>query len=143
MRYVKYFFIIGIFLMLGACARYDCKPRIATVLPGTDTAVVELYIDKNGFPQAYVETVRVYPGQKIVFIGPDKFEIFFKDQRSPIGRFEAQSDNSIVAIEIPRDIFERDQRDSREKELKEKLFYRYGIRANGKITDPGIEIVRR
>jgi len=143
MRYFNIFIISIILLVLAGCANLDCKPGVYTTLQGTDTAVVSLYIDKNGYPQANADTVRVYPGQKIVFAGPDRFEILFKDQKSPIGKLEVQSSNGIVVIEIPKNIFEQDQRESKATNTKEKLFYRYGIRANGKVTDPGIEIVRR
>lgn len=145
MRYANTFVISIMLFLLEGCASLDCKPQKGTVLQGTDTAVVEIYIDKNGYPQASVERVTVYPGQKIIFVGPDKFDILFKDQKSPIGKLEVQSSNGIVNIEIPRDIFERNQRESKTpntREIKE-LLYRYGIRVNGKITDPEIGIGRR
>ena len=142
MNYLK-FFCIGVVLFLSAgCKSLDCKPNSGSTLPGTDKGLVGIYIDKDGYPQASVDTIKVLPGDKIVFVGPEKFEIFFKDQRSPIERFEAQSSDGIIIIEIPKDIFERDQRTSNSKEIKKELQYRYGIRANGKVTDPNIVIGR-
>lgn len=145
MRYVNMFFALITMLLLASCASFNCIPEKGTALSGTDTAIVGIYIDKNGYPQVNIEKVTVYPGQKIIFAGPDKFDIVFKDQKSPIGRLEVQSSNGIVVIEIPRDIFERNQREQKaltSGDIKE-LLYRYGIRANGKITDPEISIGRR
>lgn len=143
MRYVNFFMAIVILSILGGCKTLDCKPDKGVALEGTETAIVGLYIDKNGYPQANVKSVKVYPGQKIIFAGPDKFDIFFKDQKTPTGRFEIPSSNGVVTIEIPNDVFEREQRESKSTDTKKELIYRYGIRANGKVTDPEIVVARR
>lgn len=143
MRYVNFFISMCTLVILQSCASVDCKPEKGKALQGTETAIVGLYIDKNGYPQALVDTVKVYPGQKIIFAGPDRFDILFKDQKSPIGKLEVQSSNGTITIEIPRDIFERDQRETKTTDTKKQLQYRYGIRANGKTTDPVIVIDRR
>ncbi len=142
MRYVKLFLFSVVLLVSGGCASQDCKPQKGAVLSGTDTAIVGLFIDKKDSPQASVETVTVRPGQKIVFAGPDKFEIFLKDQAAPFEKTEYQSENGIVIIQIPKDIFERarKERNSIASPLRE-LLYRYGIRANGKVTDPTIRVI--
>ena len=106
MRYLNSFFIASIFFALSSCSRLDCKPDKGLVIPGTDTAVVELRLDKNGYPQPNVEQVTVAPGQKIIFVGPNQFEILFKDNRSPIEQPEVRSANGIVTVEIPKNIFE-------------------------------------
>ena len=142
MHIIKFFVLLALGFLLASCDRIDNKIGEGEALPGTETAIVGLYIDKNGYPQASVEKVKVFPGQKIIFAGPDKFEIIFKDQKSPTGRFEALSENGIVVIEIPRDIFEREQREAKSADIKD-LIYRYGIRVNGKITDPEINVGRR
>lgn len=123
----------------------DCKPTKGASLPGTDTALIGLFIDGNGYPQSSSKSVRVYPGQKIIFAGPNQFDIFFKEQKSPINQIEIKSINGIVAIEIPIDIFERDQRTSKATGASDKreLIYSYGIRANGKVTDPEIIVAKR
>jgi len=144
MHYFKIFFTVVILFISAGCASLDCKPITGKALPGTDTVVVGIYIDKKGYPQANIDTVRVLPGQKIIFVGPDKFEIFFKDQISPIDTQEVRTSNNVITVAIPKDIFEREQRKQRAtttNEIKE-LNYRYGIRANGKITDPNIVITR-
>jgi len=141
MRYLKFLLITFTIFMSAGCASLDCKPNKGAVLPGTDTAIVGIYIDKNGFPQPTVDMVVVRPGQKIIFTGPDRFEIFFKEKKSPIERLEVQSTNGIIVIEIPKDIFERQQRTTNIASTRE-IFYQYGIRANGKEIDPSIRIDR-
>ncbi|MES2824189.1 MAG: hypothetical protein V4732_11350 [Pseudomonadota bacterium] len=143
MHYVKLFLFSAVLLMSGGCASQNCKPVKGAVLPGTDTAIVGLYLDKEGFPQSSVDPVTVRPGQKIIFAGPDKFEIFFKDPKSFIGKVEYRSENGIVIIEVPRDIFEQARKEGKSTSgaIKE-LLYRYGIRANGKVTDPTIHVIR-
>ena len=140
MRYSNIFISLFLACFISSCDILEKKEGKS--LPGTETAIVGLYIDKDGYPQANVEKVKVFPGQKIIFAGPDNFEILFKDQKSPTGRFEALSENGIVVIEIPRDIFESEQRQTKTTDIKE-LVYNYGIRANGKVTDPQIIVGQR
>ena len=142
MRHVNFYAVTILMLFLSGCTSQGCKPDKGTVLKGTDTAIIGLYLDGNAYPQATVDKVIVHPGQKIILAGPEKFDILFKDQKSPIGRLEIQSSNGIVVIEIPKDIFERNQRESKTTDMKKELVYRYGIRVNGKVTDPEI-VIRR
>jgi hypothetical protein len=139
----KNILIVGVFLsILSGCASIECKKsNTAVVLPGTSTALVGLYIDKNGYPQASVETVVVAPGQRIVFAGPQVFDIIFKNKKSPVDVFELTSRNGILIIDIPKDVFIQEDRDDRSNQGKKEISYKYGIRVNGKITDPEI-IVR-
>jgi hypothetical protein len=142
MKFINYIFIIGFAISVSGCAHLEKKCDSGVVLQGTDTAVVGLYIDNDGFPRANVGEVVLSPGQRVVFAGPNQFEIFFKDQRSPNGQLENRSNNGIVVIDIPRDIFERSARinASATTVSAKELIYRYGIRANGKVTDPIIKI---
>jgi hypothetical protein len=141
MRYVNVFAVVALSIVLAGCDVLG--KQNSTTLPGTDTAIVGLYVDKNGYPQSQVEKVTVYPGQRVVFAGPNQFDILFKDEKSPIGRLEVPSTNGIVVIDVPADIFERDQRESKAGETKKEIRYRYGIRVDGKVTDPEIVIARR
>lgn len=143
MRYIKLALALTTLLISAGCASLDCKSREGKALPGTDTVVVGIYIDKEGYPQVNVEPVSVYPGQKIVFAGPDKFDIFFKENSTPNDKLDNPSINGVVTIEIPRDIFEREQRKQKTTEKIKELIYRYGIRANGKVTDPSIHVEPR
>jgi len=143
MRYAKFFHVVIVVFALVGCATRDCNSDRGTVLQGTDTVIVGLYLDKNKYPQANVDEIIVAPGQKIVFAGPDDFEILFKDQRSPIGQLEVKSSNGIVVIAIPENIFEAEQRSSKSAAMKKELVYRYGIRVDGRVTDPTIRIEPR
>jgi hypothetical protein len=142
MRHIKILSVVIVLLALEGCVTRDCSSGSGDVLQGTNTAVVGLFVDDDKNPQTAVDKVTVRPGQKIIFAGPDKFEILFKDQRSPIGELEIESSGGVIVIEIPADIFERDQRETKSTERKTELVYRYGIRVNGKVTDPSIHIIR-
>jgi hypothetical protein len=142
MSYIKIFLFTLVMLVSSGCASQGCKPQAGAALRGTETALVGVYIDEKGFPQANVDTVTILPGQRIVFAGPDEFDIFFKDQRSPIDKFEVKSTNGIVVIEIPKDIFERERANSKAPSptTTKDLLYRYGIRVKDKVTDPTIHV---
>lgn len=140
MRTFKLFLLSLSLLLSTGCVSQDCPEKEATVLPGTDTAVVKIYLDKRDYPQATAEIVTVKPGQKILFAGPDQFEIIFKNQQSPIGKLEVRSENGVVVIEIPKDIFERNRKKAGTSAARE-LLYKYGIQVNGKLTDPTIRII--
>jgi hypothetical protein len=114
-----------------------------STLQGTNTAVVGLYIDKNGYPQANVQDVTVAPGQRITFVGPNEFEIIFKDQRSPVENLEVRTSNGILMIDIPSDVFSQEDKKHPENRGKNELIYNYGIRVNGKVTDPTIHVFPR
>jgi len=143
MRYTNIFIFSAALLCLASCKTLDCKPKSGSVLQGTNTATVGLYIDKNGYPQADVQDVTVAPGQRIVFVGPNQFEILFKDQRSPIENLEVRTSNGILTIDIPKDVFDKEDRKNPENKGKNEIIYRYGIRVNGKTTDPSIHISPR
>ena len=140
MIFSKVLSVLTAVFVLGGCANKKCIPDVGVVLQGTNTAVVGLYLDENKNPQAVFEDVIVAPGQKIVFVGPDNFDILFKDQKSPIGELEIKSSRGIVVIEIPKDVFEKEQRASKSTTMKKELVYRYGIRVAGRVTDPSIRI---
>lgn len=140
MRYFRYLFTFAIMFSLGACASMDCKRPTREVPPGSDKATVAIYLDKNGFPKADAEKVIVAPGQKIVFVGPDQFDIIFKDNRSPIDKPEVRTSNGILVLEISKNIFEKEDRKNPENKKNNEMIYRYGIRVNGKVTDPEIVV---
>ena len=138
--------IVGLCVLVGlsGCRYFDRGAQEGKALAGTETALVGVYVDKEGYPHPTVEQVSVHPGQKIIFGGPEKFDIVFKDQRSPTGRLEIASVGGIVTIEIPKDILERENRAKiADGKNTKDLVYRYGIRVNGKLTDPTIHISPR
>ncbi|MDO8341827.1 MAG: hypothetical protein Q7T48_01385 [Cellvibrio sp.] len=138
MSYMKYMLmIVGVFA-LGGCASRDCEPgklRTGYALPGTETVVVGISLDKNGMPQESYKDVKVHPGQKVLYAGPDEFAIVFKNKKTPNGRVENKSSRGVVVIQIPEDIFERPEFIEEFRKNK-TLTFNYGIRANGKELDP-------
>lgn len=110
-------------------------------LPGTSTAVVGIGVDKKGIPLETVKEVVLVPGQKAIFAGPDKFQIVFKGKKGPTRQLKYESQNGIISILVPRDIFDRPEF---EKELKKNNFVRfdYAIVVNGRELDPPF-IVKR
>ncbi|MDF3013531.1 MAG: hypothetical protein K0Q78_1735 [Cellvibrio sp.] len=132
-------FLLGIAFLAG-CTSNKCEPGSAYALPGTNAAVVGIFIGKDGFPKETHKEVVLRPGEKVIYAGPEKFSIIFKNRKTPNGKVENVSRGGVVVIEIPSDIFER-------KEFFEEfrknnfLVFDYGIRANGKETDPPIKVV--
>lgn len=127
-------------MLLAGCATNLCKPEVAYALPGTDAAVVGIFIGKDGMPQETYKEVRVHPGQKVIYAGPDKFSIVFKNRKTPNGIVENESDDGVVVIQIPENIFER-QEFVEEFRKNNSLTFDYGIRANGKELDPPLVVI--
>lgn len=142
MNYMKISMLFLTVCFFTGCEHLHNSKKQGKVLPGTDTAVVGIYIDDKGYPQASVDTVNVIPGQRIFFAGPRRFEIIFKDQRSPVGKLELSSVDGSIVLDIPRDIFERNKTTTTVSaaDVSKELIYRYGIRVDGKLTDPIIHI---
>ncbi len=154
MRTVKYLFLCTFFLFLNACMSNSPKLKNIGVLSGTDTAIVGVSLDKKGYPQHTVGRIDVKPGQKVLFAGPEKFSIFFKngispfneiDFRSVVGlnrenlgknRVELNSINGVVTVTIPKDFFLRT-----ENRGKPYVDYFYGINVNGLEIDPPLRVI--
>lgn len=113
----------------------------AYALPGTSTAVVGIGVDKKGIPLETVKEVVLLPGQKVVFAGPDRFQIRFKKNKSPAGVVKLDSKDGTITIFVPKDILDKPEFS---REFKEKKYIRfdYSIFVNGKELDPPL-IVRR
>lgn len=145
MIYMKYILMMVFIFVLGGCASLDCKPdklRTGYALPGTETVVVGISLDKSGMPQESYKDVKVHPGQKVLYAGPDEFAIVFKNKKTPNGRVENKSSRGVVVIQIPEDIFERPE--FIEEFRKNKfLTFDYGIRSNGKELDPPMVVYPR
>jgi hypothetical protein len=154
MNTMKYFFLCTFFLFLSACTCNNTKLKNISVLSGTDTAVVGISLDAKGYPQHTVGRIDVKPGQKILFAGPEKFSIFFKNGTSPYNdsdfrslpglnreslqkrRVELTSVNNIVVVAIPKDLFDRP-----ENRGKPYIDYYYGINVNGLEIDPPFRVI--
>lgn len=136
---------IGIVLMaVCGCASTNSNHsqlRTGYALPGTNTVVVGIGIDKNGIPKETYKDVVAYPGQKVLYAGPDEFSIIFKNRKTPNRKIENPSSRGVVVIEIPKDILERKEF-VEEFRKNNQLVFDYGIKANGKELDPPL-IIRR
>jgi len=129
-------FMVGV----SGCASSSCDPKIGTPLPGTNTAVVGVYLQKDGTPRETVKEVVVHPGQNVLYAGPDEFSIVFKNRKTPNGNVENPSKEGVVLIKIPVDIF--DKKEFLEEFRKNKsLVFDYGINVNGKNYDPPLRVV--
>jgi hypothetical protein len=134
--------VVSVCMNLSYAQSSYCPAITGKALPGTNSALVGLYIDKDGYPQAAVDPIVVHPGQRIIFAGPNEFEILFKNKQSPIEKLEVRSVNGVVIIDIPKDIFEREKMNAAQfsTTCTKRLTYSYAIGANGKITDPTIHV---
>lgn len=144
MHFIK-LVLIGAIVSFVGCASIDCDPnklKTGYALPGTNTVVVGIGIDKDGLPRETVKDVVAYPGQKVLYAGPDEFSIIFKNKKTPNRKIENASVNGVVVIKIPEDILERKEF-AEEFRKNNQVVFDYGIKANGKELDPPLIIRRR
>lgn len=140
MHYLKLGVVSLFVIFLVSCSSVD-RRKIAAVLPGTNTAVVGISLDKNGMPKEQFSEVVLAPGQKVLFAGPDEFTIIFKDKKTPNRKIENPSSSNVVVIQIPNGILE--QREFAEEFRRAgEVRFRYGIRVKDKELDPTIVIKR-
>lgn len=145
MKFIKLGLFILFLTVIVGCATKTCPPeslRTGFALQGTETVVVGISLGKNGIPQESYKDVVVYPGQKVLYAGPDEFAIIFKNKKTPNGRVENKSSRGVVVIQIPEDILDRPEF-IEEFRKNQQLVFNYGIRANGKELDPPMIVKRR
>lgn len=138
MNIIKFF--LGFVFILCVTGCDFNKPEVGRALPGTNTAVVGVFLDKDGVPKETVKEVVVHPGQNVLYAGPDEFKIVFKNRKTPNGEVDNSSVDGVVLIKIPEDIFERKEFAEEFKENK-SLEFDYSIWVNGKEYDPPIRVV--
>lgn len=142
MKNLKYIIAIVVFGVMSGCASSGKKADLlpsSFALPGTTTAVVGIALDKTGFPVETVKEVVLLPGQKVIFAGPDRFFIAFKDKKAPNRKIKYESVNGVVTVVIPKDILERPE--FVEEYRKNKyLRFDYAINVNGRELDPPMVI---
>lgn len=144
MRYVKLFYVGIIISVLCGCSSVDYKPdelRTGYALPGTNTVVVSISLDKKGVPKENFKDIVVYPGQKVLFAGPDEFQIVFKNKKTPNRRIDNKSSKGVVLIKIPEGILEQPEF-IEEFRKNNQLVFDYAIWVNGVELDPPM-IVKR
>lgn len=134
--WLTFFMILGV----SGCAVSERKPEIGHALPGTNTAVVGIFLGKDGVPKETVKEVVVHPGQNVLYAGPDEFKIVFKNRKTPNRVVSNASRDGVVLIKIPTDIFQK--KEFMEEFRKNKsLVFDYSIWVNGKEYDPPIRVV--
>lgn len=143
MNRTKVIISIVFFAFLGGCSEGKKTETLTSnyALQGTSTAVVGIAVDKTGLPVETVKEVVLVPGQKVIFAGPDKFIITFKDKKAPNRKISYESENGIVTVTIPKNILEKPQFID-EFRKNNFLKFNYAINVNGRELDPPM-IIRR
>lgn len=144
MKYLKFFMPVLLVSFISACSATRSpitKLPTSYALPGTSTAVVGIALDKKGYPLETVKEIVLKPGQKVIFAGPDRFLISFKNRKSPANIIKYESGNGVVTVTIPKDILDNPQFI---EEFRKNNFLRfdYAINVNGRELDPPIIIKR-
>ena len=143
MKLIKYAVIGFLFSSAGSFAAQNVSDRLqpSYALQGTSTALVGIALDKAGLPLETVSKVVLKPGQKVIFAGPDRFKITFKNRKAPAKSLKYESKNGVITIVIPKDIFEKSE--FREEAEKNKhIRFDYSIIVNGRELDPPMIIQR-
>ena len=150
MKFMKIFLAVGCFFVIGGCVAANVdqggvgdnkRLPVSYALSGTSTAVVGIAVDKNGIPKETVREIVLLPGQKVLFAGPDQFQIAFKDRKSPNKKIKYESRNGVIVIDIPKEILDRGEYVEEFKKYNYVKF-NYSIFVNGKELDPPL-IIRR
>lgn len=148
MKYAKFWLMFFLFTMFGCSHASNLTKETykgaVQAISGTETAIVGIPLDSSRAPEKSLTKLQivVYPGQKIVLAGPDSFNIFFKNRKTPNKKVDNKSDNGVVIIDVPRDLLELPEF-KEEFEKNKSVRFNFGIRANGKELDPEIIVIRR
>ncbi len=135
MKLVTVIMLLGIFSGCASAGNKTDRLPSSYALQGTSTAVVGIALDKTGFPLETVKEVILQPGQKVIFAGPDRFVIIFKDKKAPNRKIKYESVNGVVTVVIPKDIFEKPEFIAEYRKNK-FLKFDYAINVNGRELDP-------
>lgn len=129
-----------------------CGPNCKCDVPGP--ALVKVFVADDGIPNVNIETVVVYPEQKVVFEGPKKFSLIFKgvspDDASERDR-EYSTDDGVIEITVGKEFkdalssMKYDKRTAQTQgespELARHITIKYDVEVNGKVRDPKMKII--
>jgi hypothetical protein len=145
MRFFRLLYAFSFVLVSGCSTAGDGRDvkGVFTPLPGTKTAIVGLPLNQDGTPKESISkfTIYAYPGGRVVFAGPEQFDIYFKNKKSPSGVLRKASSDGVVVVEIPKNIFDLPEFKDEYKRNKSVTF-NFGLITGGKDIDPKIIIIR-
>lgn len=114
----------------------DCPEKSDTSFanPSNKTVINEIGLDDEGVPTSEFEKVILHDGERLVFVGPREFEIFF-----PEGSFFVDSKNEHPGYYQTKTgvmILKVDTEKTRKLDPKKRHAYKYDIIVNGVVLDP-------
>lgn len=146
MSKIKHLCVLFVFVFWGCATVADNEPSkkvnykrllqedLDRPIKGTDTAVVEIGLDSKGMPFVKRKGVVVKVGQRVVLVGPEKFNIRFPEG-TPFESAEYETGDAVMNFEIPREIKKSF------KNEKEPLIFKYDIIVGNQVLDPFIIIM--
>lgn len=157
------FLPLALLIALSGCTTVKLENKIVDndkhhkhtvhVIKNTNTAIVGIPLTKEQkLPKSLEKLkIKVKLGQKVVFAGPEKFEIFAKDDNFAILEINTRtytcdkaskecigSKDGVINITIPKTV--SNQTLARELKEKKKIIVPFGIRIDGDEIDPEMEI---
>lgn len=146
MRYFKN----HIFLVLATIFLSSCVSKMGCEAPGP--ALVKVFMDNDGLPNVNIETVIVYPGQKLIFERSKSFSydfelVFATDPENPSRKdVKFKSKEGKVSIKVSQkygEVLDKMLSNKDAKTLSRGVYIdiKYNILANGKERDPNVRII--
>jgi hypothetical protein len=159
------FLPLAALIVLTGCTTVKLENKIADmdkhhkhtvhVIKNTNTAIVGIPLTKEQkLPKSLEKLkIKVKTGQKVVFAGPEKFEIFAKDNNFAVLGINTQTSNcdkasqdcigskdGVINITIPKPKDISNPALVKELREKKKIIVPFGIRIDGDEIDPEMEI---
>lgn len=162
MKHVKFLPLAMLALLTSCAVAVDNRTtvetdssykNVVTVIANTNTAIVGVPLTKDQkLPKSLEKLkIKIKVGQKVVFAGPEKFEIFAKDDKFAVLEINTRtsacdkaskecigSKEGVININIPKVISNPTL--ARELKEKKKIIVPFGIRIDGYEIDPEMEI---
>jgi hypothetical protein len=157
------FLPLALLITLSGCTTVKLENKIVDndkhhkhtvhVIKNTNTAIVGIPLTKEKkLPKSLEKLkIKVKLGQKVVLAGPEKFEIFAKDDKFAILEINTRtyscdkaskecigSKDGVINITIPKTVSNPTL--ARELKEKKKIIVPFGIRIDGDEIDPEMEI---
>jgi len=144
--------LVSILLLCVACSGYVHKGKdhtrtqdVSGVIPGTNTAVVEIGFDKaTNKPTVSPETIILEAGQRVVYVGADDITIKFPKEnkdgqpnRSPFIKDMYKTDNAVINLVVPLSVLD----DFDENENERDYFYDVRV-GESDWLDPHMIVIR-